>query len=85
MIILHERMLPEPVGIEPATPWSPVGHASDRATEAYPSIQTDGPEQTMYTQIRHRRTRRLIRVYAVSTHLATGYKMDLESILGQVC
>ena len=25
MINLHERMLPTPVGVEPATTWSPVG------------------------------------------------------------
>ena len=35
-------MLPTLVGVEPATSWSPVGHASNWATEA-------GNEQTMLT------------------------------------
>ena len=34
VINLHERMLPDPAGIEPETSWSPVGPASDWATEA---------------------------------------------------
>ena len=31
---LHERMLPTLAGVEPATSWSPVGRASNSATEA---------------------------------------------------
>ena len=34
MINLHERMLPTSAGVEPATSWSPVGRASNCATEA---------------------------------------------------
>ena len=34
MIHLHERIFPDPAGIEPATSWSPVGRASDWANEA---------------------------------------------------
>ena len=34
MINLYERMLLDPAGIELATSWSPVGPASDWATEA---------------------------------------------------
>ena len=34
MINLHERMLLTLVGVEPATSWSPVGHASNWATKA---------------------------------------------------
>ena len=34
MINLHERMLPTSAGVEPATSWSPVGRASNWATEA---------------------------------------------------
>ena len=34
MINLHERMLPTLTGVEPATSWSPVGRASNCATEA---------------------------------------------------
>ena len=34
MINLHERILPTPAGVEPATSWSPVGRASNCATEA---------------------------------------------------
>ena len=34
MIKLHERILPDPVGIEPATSWSHVGHAPNQATKA---------------------------------------------------
>ena len=34
MRILHQRMLPTPAGVEPATSWSPVGRASNQATEA---------------------------------------------------
>ena len=30
MINLHEKMLPNPMGIKPATIWSPVRHASER-------------------------------------------------------
>ena len=37
MINLHERMLPDPAGIEPATSWSPDGRASDWATKADPN------------------------------------------------
>ena len=33
-INLHERMLLTSAGVEPATSWSPVGHASNWATEA---------------------------------------------------
>ena len=36
MINLHERMLPTSAGVEPATSWSPVGRASNWATEAGP-------------------------------------------------
>ena len=38
MINLHKRMLPTLVGVEPATSWSPVERASNRAIEA------SGPE-----------------------------------------
>ena len=34
IIYLHNRMLPERAGIGPANSWSPVRHASNRATEA---------------------------------------------------
>ena len=34
MINLHERILPTSAGVEPATSWSPVGRASNCATEA---------------------------------------------------
>ena len=34
MINLHERMLPTSTGVEPVTSWSPVGLASNLATEA---------------------------------------------------
>ena len=34
MINLHERILPTSAEIEPATFWSPIGHASNWATEA---------------------------------------------------
>ena len=34
MINLRERMLPTSAGVEPATSWSPVGRASNCATEA---------------------------------------------------
>ena len=34
MINLHERMLPTSARVEPATSWSPVGRASNCATEA---------------------------------------------------
>ena len=34
MINLHENMLPDPVGIELATSWSPVERASDWAMDA---------------------------------------------------
>ena len=33
-INLHKRMLPTSAGVEPATSWSPVGRASNWATEA---------------------------------------------------
>ena len=33
MIDLHERMLPTSAGVEPVTSWSPVGRASNWATE----------------------------------------------------
>ena len=33
-INLHERMLPTSAGVKPATSWSPVGRASNWATEA---------------------------------------------------
>ena len=35
MITLHKRMLPDPVGIKPATPSSLVGCAADLATKAW--------------------------------------------------
>ena len=38
MINLHERMLPTSAGVEPATSWSPVGRASNCATEGGYSI-----------------------------------------------
>ena len=34
MVNLHQRMLPTSAGVEPATYWSPVGRASNRATKA---------------------------------------------------
>ena len=54
MINLHERMVPDPVGIQPSNSWSPVGRASDWAIEAGTSkFQTKQHVQTLHIYPKH--------------------------------
>ena len=48
MINLHEKMLPDMAGIEPATSWSPVGRAPDWATEANLCQNCLAPSEIVY-------------------------------------
>ena len=90
MINLHERMLPTSVGIEPATSWSPVGRASNWATEASPCLfdyrkltikwnNSKSPFRTIFSAYTQRQSTHQCYQYLDST------MFEIEQLLWHVC
>ena len=85
MISLHEKMMPAPAGIEPSTPWSPVGRSlAPKPARTLPrhwigKIKKKGKTRQFYSL--YKRKFKLLKKnqYPVSWYIKNGYFIIQES------